>query len=83
MEDLTEIRKIIETNALTLKRLEVAILGDERAGIKGLASQMKEHEVAIKDYLDNKNKFLGVKQVLILIGSGIVAFLTTIFTAHK
>ena len=83
MDELKEIKDLISAQSQSLKRLETAILGDDPAGVKGLATQVKEHEVIINDYRANKNRLLGAKQILTIIGSAIVAFVTAVFASHK
>lgn len=78
MSELDEIKSTLTEQSNALKRIEVAIMGDEAMGTHGIVHQMKSHEEAIQDYKKNKNRIIGGSAVL----GGILGTVTHWFSKH-
>ena len=86
VNELTEIKEnsrrnseALQKNTELLQRLEVAIIGDEKTGIKGLVNMVKEHDTAINGFKNDRTKVVAGSMVL----ATIIGFLTNLFSGHK
>lgn len=56
------------------KRIELALFGDEKAGIDGLVGKIKIHQKAIEKYENDRNKIIGGSFVISAISAWVYSF---------
>lgn len=78
-EELTEIRRLIEKQDMRFRRLESALIGDSKMGIKGIVQKVEYHGKKISDFDKDRTKVLAGATALGAVASAAVSFFNKIF----